>query len=59
MSKSKRGFASMNSERRKEIAAKGGRSQGKHNNPSNFANNPKRAAQAGAKGGARSRKLSK
>lgn len=46
-----RGFASMTEEVRKEIAAKGGRSQGKETNPGNFANNPRRAAEAGRKGG--------
>lgn len=29
----------------------GGRSQGKENNPGNFANNPQRAREAGRKGG--------
>ncbi len=46
-----RGFASMTEEERREIAAKGGRSQGKETNPGNFANNPERAAEAGRKGG--------
>lgn len=49
--KSARGFASMDPERQRAIAAKGGRSQGRANNPGNFANNPERAAQAGRKGG--------
>ena len=48
---SERGFAALDEETRKEIAAKGGRSQGKENNPGNFANNPARAAEAGRKGG--------
>ena len=48
---SKRGFASMDEEQQREIASKGGRSQGRDNNPGNFANDPGRAAQAGRKGG--------
>jgi general stress protein YciG len=43
---SKRGFASMDKEKRREIAAKGGRASG-----GNFKNNPQRAAEAGRKGG--------
>nr|WP_309775524.1 KGG domain-containing protein [Nitrobacter vulgaris] len=46
-----RGFACMSAEKRRAIASKGGRAQGKNNNPANFANNPGRAAKAGAKGG--------
>jgi hypothetical protein len=46
-----RGFASMDEETQREIASKGGHSQGKKNNPGNFANNPARAAEAGRKGG--------
>lgn len=49
--KSKRGFASMDEDRQREIASKGGRSQGKENNPGNFANDPQRASEAGRKGG--------
>ncbi len=41
----------MDEEKRREIASKGGKSQGKENNPGNFANNPKRAQEAGRKGG--------
>jgi general stress protein YciG len=41
----------MSQERRREIAASGGRAQGKRTNPGNFANDPKRASIAGAKGG--------
>ena len=48
---SKRGFASMNQQQQREIARKGGQSQGKGNNPGNFANDPGRAAVAGRKGG--------
>lgn len=47
----KRGFAAMDKEKQRAIASKGGRSQGKENNPGNFANNPRRAAEAGRKGG--------
>jgi len=55
---SRRGFASMSAERRREIAAKGGRSQGKRNNPGNFANNREKAAAAGRIGGQRSNRRS-
>ena len=47
----RRGFAAMDSERQRAIASKGGHSQGKANNPGNFANNRERARQAGRKGG--------
>lgn len=46
----------MSAERRREVAAKGGRAQGKKNNSGNFAHNPKRAAKAGSKGGKAKRK---
>ncbi|MDB5189521.1 MAG: hypothetical protein JWL82_478 [Parcubacteria group bacterium] len=49
--RSRRGFASMDESKQKEIASKGGRSQGKGNNPGNFANDPQRASEAGRKGG--------
>lgn len=45
------GFASMEENRQREIASQGGRSQGKENNPGNFANDPERAKEAGKKGG--------
>ncbi len=45
------GFASMDEEKQREIASKGGQSQGKENNPGNFANDPARAAEAGRQGG--------
>lgn len=45
------GFASMDEEKQREIASKGGQSQGKENNPGNFANDPARAAEAGRHGG--------
>jgi uncharacterized protein len=51
MAKSNRGFAAMDPEERREIASKGGRSQGAHNNPGNFANDPQKAREAGRKGG--------
>jgi uncharacterized protein len=50
-SKSKRGFASMDAETQRMIASKGGQSQGKANNPGNFANNREKAREAGRKGG--------
>lgn len=46
----------MDPDRRRKVASKGGMSQGKHNNPGNFANNKGRAAKAGAKGGSAKRK---
>ena len=49
MSISKRGFASMDPERRREIAAKGGRSVPKE--ARGFSRNPDLASQAGRKGG--------
>ncbi len=48
---SDRGFASMDESKQREIASKGGKSQGKENNPSNFANDKKKASAAGKKGG--------
>jgi general stress protein YciG len=44
--KSNRGFASMDPDRQREIASKGGHASG-----GNFANNRERAAEAGRKGG--------
>jgi general stress protein YciG len=49
--KSRRGFASMDAETQREIASKGGQSQGKDNNPGNFANDREKAREAGRKGG--------
>jgi general stress protein YciG len=46
-----RGFASMPEKEVKDIASKGGRSQGKENNPANFANDTDKARRAGKKGG--------
>jgi len=48
---SNRGFAAMDEDKQREIASKGGRSQGKRNNPGNFANDRKKASEAGKKGG--------
>ena len=42
---SKRGFASMDSDKQREIASKGGRASG-----GNFKNDPERASEAGRKG---------
>ncbi len=50
-SRSRRGFAGMSEEKRRAIASKGGQSQGKANNPGNFANNREKAVAAGQKGG--------
>ncbi len=47
----KRGFAAMDEAMQRTIASKGGQSQGKANNPGNFANNRERAREAGRKGG--------
>ena len=41
----------MDADKQREIASKGGRSQGKENNPGNFANDREKAIQAGRKGG--------
>ena len=46
-----RGFASMDPERQREIASQGGQSQGKENNPGNFANDREKASRAGREGG--------
>lgn len=46
-----RGFAQMDEKRQKEISSKGGQSQGKENNPGNFANDREKASEAGRKGG--------
>ncbi|MFC3073291.1 general stress protein [Shinella pollutisoli] len=43
---SKRGFASMDQDKQREIAAKGGRESG-----GNFKNDPEKASEAGRKGG--------
>lgn len=45
-----RGFQNLPPEKRKEIAAKGGRAQSKWVNPGNFANNPDLARKAGRMG---------
>jgi general stress protein YciG len=47
----KRGFAAMDEATQRTIASKGGQSQGKGNNPGNFANDRDRAREAGRKGG--------
>jgi len=49
--RSLRGFAAMDAERQRAIASKGGQSQGKANNPGNFANDRQKAREAGRKGG--------
>lgn len=51
MATSNRGFASMDEQKRREIASRGGQAQGKENNPANFANDPQKASRAGKKGG--------
>lgn len=47
MADSNRGFASMDDDKQREIASKGGQASG-----GNFANDPKRASEAGKKGAA-------
>jgi uncharacterized protein len=49
--RSNRGFAAMDEDKQREIASKGGQSQGKENNPGNFANDREKAREAGRKGG--------
>lgn len=50
--KSKRGFASMDAAKQRQIASKGGRSQGKESNPANFANRTEEdLSEIGRKGG--------
>lgn len=45
---SNRGFASMDKDKQREIASKGGKASG-----GNFKNDPQRASEAGKKGGSR------
>lgn len=54
--KGKQGFASMDAEKQRKIASMGGKSQGKDNNPGNFANDPAKAKRAGHEGGSKSRR---
>lgn len=54
MATSDRGFASMDDQKQRDIASKGGKSQGKQNNPGNFANDKKKASEAGREGGQKS-----
>ena len=51
---SNRGFASMDEEKQRKIASEGGKSQGKENNPANFANDKEKAKKAGEEGGKKS-----
>jgi general stress protein YciG len=53
MATSNRGFASMDRDKQREIASKGGKASG-----GNFANNRKKASEAGKKGGQASRRSS-
>ena len=46
-----RGFAAMSKSKRHEVASMGGSAQGKENNPANFANDKKKAREAGKDGG--------
>lgn len=47
----RRGFAAMDQQTQREIARKGGHSQGKENNRGNFFHDRERARSAGRKGG--------
>ena len=47
----RRGFAAMDERMQREIASKGGHSQGKENNRGNFWHDRERAREAGRKGG--------
>ncbi len=51
----KRGLGSpkVSAKRRREIASMGGRSQGRENNPGNFARDTEKASRAGRIGGSR------
>jgi general stress protein YciG len=51
MPKQKRGLASASKQTRERVSSMGGRSQGQHNNPANFANDQEKASRAGAEGG--------
>lgn len=51
MANTNRGFGSMDKNKQKDIASRGGQSQGKENNPGNFANDPGKASKAGKKSG--------
>lgn len=51
MATSDQGFANMDEQKRREIASKGGKSQGAQNNPGNFANDKDKASEAGREGG--------
>ena len=46
-----RGFASWDKKKLSKVASEGGQSQGKENNPGNFANDRKKAQRAGEEGG--------
>jgi general stress protein YciG len=48
---SNRGLANADQQTREEVARRGGQSQGKENNPANFANDREKASRAGKKGG--------
>ena len=43
----------MDPQQQRAIASKGGRSQGRENNPGNFANDREKASRAGREGGSR------
>ncbi len=55
MANSNRGFAGMDSDKQRDIAASGGRSQGKDNNPGNFANRTPEDRQASGRSGGQAR----
>ena len=56
MATDNRGFASMDEQKRKDIASKGGQSQNSDNSSTNnFAIDPQKASEAGKKGGMKSK----
>ncbi len=55
MTENNRGSVSMNEDKQREQTSKNGQSSGKENNPGNFANDPKRASEAGKMGGENSK----
>ena len=58
MAKGNKGFASMDEQKRKDVASKGGQSQGADNNPANFANDTQKTSDTGQKGGKNNRSSS-
>ncbi len=55
MTNTNRGSATMDEQKQRQQTAQSGQSSGKENNPGNFANDPKRASEAGREGGKNSK----